>query len=159
MAVTPEQRRHQQQVAFRQRLQQALDAKDWKQKDLAKALHVAESSVTGWLRHGALPGADILFDLPYALGVSADWLLTGRGDQRPPKEASAPAIEFLQGGRTALNEVEMEFRQVLEAMGLRWKEEGEASRLAAASLAHERADADSARATPARRRQARRGAS
>ena len=38
------------------------------------------------MNHGALPKADVLIGLPYVLGVSADWLLSGRGEKMPAKK-------------------------------------------------------------------------
>lgn len=117
-----EERQKQQERAFRKRLKQSLDAKGWTQKDLARRVHVAESTVTGWLRHGALPGADVLFNLPYVMGVSADWLLAGRGDGKPPATIETPNIAFLEGGRAALSEAEMALRDVSG----RWRQEARA---------------------------------
>lgn len=160
MAATPEQRRRQQQAAFRTRLAEAMRAKGLIQRDLATRLGVAESTITGWLRYGALPDAEVLFDIPEALGISLDWLLTGRGDQKPAKDGTGPDAEYLRGARAALSDVEVEFGKVLEELGLRWNEaEVGARRRAAATLAHERKTADDARATPGRRGKARRAAS
>lgn len=158
MAVTPAQRRQALLRAFRARLKQAMGAKDWSQRDLATHLGIAESTVHNWLHKGGQPLADVMIELPYILGVSADWLFAGRGDQAPAEMPSGPAAEYLQGGRQALNEVATEFGQLLDEMGLRWKDDDvtdEARRRAAASLAHERRQADDARATPGRRHQSR----
>jgi transcriptional regulator with XRE-family HTH domain len=164
MPVASEARRKQQQLDFRLRLKRALDAKEWTQKDLARRLGVAESSVTGWLRHGALPGADILFELPYVLGVSADWLLVGRGEQRPPTTQEAPDTRYLEGGRTALNEARRELDDLLRELGSRWDGrvvDADVSRRAARLLAQEEQESREIRTQPegmGRRRRAQRKA-
>lgn len=136
-----------------------MKAKGWIQRDLAKHLKIAESTVTGWFRYGRLPDVDALFDIPQLLGVSLDWLLTGRGDGKPGEEKT-PAAEYVAGRRDTLSEVEVEFGKLLTELGLRWTDdEMEAKRRAAASLEHEQRQADDARQQPGRRGQARRGAS
>jgi len=163
MAVGSEARRKQQQLDFRARLKRALDAKEWTQKDLARRLGVAESSVTGWLRHGALPGADVLFELPYVLGVSADWLLANRGDQQPPARGG-PDTRFLEGGHAALDEVRRAIEDCLRDLGVRWNgllKTPAATRRAAKALGQEEQEAQEIRTQPeglGRRHRARRKA-
>lgn len=88
------------------------------QKEVAARLGIAESSVTGWLKHNAMPGADLLFELPYILGVSADWLLAERGDRQPPARGAGPDARSAEGAVTALEEAETALREVR----LRWEE-------------------------------------
>ena len=112
MPANPEQRRQQQQLEFLARLRKAVRASGMTQKELARRLGVAESSVTGWLRSGALPGADVLFELPYVLNTSADWLLAERGSGKPPAQGTGPDPAYMEGGLAVLGEVELALRKV-----------------------------------------------
>lgn len=115
---SPEERRRQQQLDFLARLRKALKASGLNQKELAKRLGLAESSVTGWLKHNAMPGADVLFELPYVLGVSADWLLAGRGDRQPAAGVGGVEAGQAEGALTALDEVALALRDLRH----RWQE-------------------------------------
>ena len=60
---------------FVERLQAALDQRQMSQSQLATALEVSRSTITGWLRYGKLPDAYLIRRLCLALDCSADWLL------------------------------------------------------------------------------------
>jgi DNA-binding transcriptional regulator LsrR (DeoR family) len=60
---------------FANRLMQALDKQHLSQSQLAAALGVSRSTVTGWIRHRKLPDAYLIHHLCGALRCSADWLL------------------------------------------------------------------------------------
>lgn len=153
--MTVAERRHQQQQDFLARLRRAVRDSGLQGKELAKRLGVAPSSVTGWLKHGALPGADVLIDLPYVLGVSADYLLAGRGNGKPGKPAHGPTEEA-EGALTVLGEVEIAISEIRR----RWegKRAGETKALAART-AREASDADAqVRKAAPRRRQGGQGA-
>ena len=63
------------------RIQMAMEAVPMNNAELAEALGLSRASVTGWFRKGsgAMPGGEILLDLPRVLNVSGHWLLTGEG--------------------------------------------------------------------------------
>lgn len=112
MSPSTDARLEQKRLDFRARLRKAMKASELNQKELAAKLGIAESSVTGWLKHNAMPGADILFDLPYVLGVSADWLLAERGDQQPPARRAGPDLHTADGGLAAIADAESALRDV-----------------------------------------------
>lgn len=60
---------------FVQRLTQLLTARSMSQSQLAAALGVSRSTVTGWIRHQKLPDAYLIHGICQALRCSADWLL------------------------------------------------------------------------------------
>lgn len=62
-------------VEFAHRLMSILDAQEMSQSQLATALGVSRSTITGWIRHQKLPDAYLIHDLCVALQCSADWLL------------------------------------------------------------------------------------
>jgi len=62
-------------VEFAHRLVSILDAQQMSQSQLAVALGVSRSTVTGWIRHQKLPDAYLVHGLCVALQCSADWLL------------------------------------------------------------------------------------
>ncbi len=62
-------------AGFAGRLGMALEQKRFSQSQLAAALGVSRSTVTGWMRYGKLPDGGLLAKLCDTLGCSADWLL------------------------------------------------------------------------------------
>lgn len=136
MALSAESRLEQKRLDFRARLRKAMKASGLNQKELAARLSIAESSVTGWLKHNAMPGADILFDLPYVLGVSADWLLAERGDRQPPTQGTGPDARTAEGGLAALDDAETALREVRR----RWEEKRRTSTSSGARRARQSSD-------------------
>lgn len=63
------------QAPFAERLQFLLDDRQMSQSQLAQAIGVSRSTVTGWLKYHKLPDALLVAALCRALGCSADWLL------------------------------------------------------------------------------------
>lgn len=64
---------------FRDRLIYAKDEKGLKQVDLVKATGVSKGTVSNWISGKTTPDDTVaLGDLAKALGVSVDWLVTGR---------------------------------------------------------------------------------
>lgn len=61
--------------AFASRIEERLSGLGFSQNQLAEAVGVSRSTVTGWLRYGKLPDAYMVTRLCYALDCSADWLL------------------------------------------------------------------------------------
>jgi DNA-binding transcriptional regulator LsrR (DeoR family)/plasmid maintenance system antidote protein VapI len=62
-------------TAFAERLEGRLAGVNSSQNQLALAIGVSRSTITGWLRHGKLPDAFLLARLCAVLDCSADWLL------------------------------------------------------------------------------------
>jgi DNA-binding transcriptional regulator LsrR (DeoR family) len=60
---------------FARRITERLEQLGLSQNQLAEALEISRSTVTGWLRYGKLPDAYILARICHVLDTSADWLL------------------------------------------------------------------------------------
>jgi DNA-binding transcriptional regulator LsrR (DeoR family) len=60
---------------FASRLIEAIAQRNLSQSRLAEALGVSRSTITGWLRYGKLPDADLIYRVCSELHVSSDWLL------------------------------------------------------------------------------------
>lgn len=66
---------------FGRRLNEAVALRGLSQAELARRLSVRRATVGEWLNHGRVPSGAIMLKLPDLLGVSADWLLLGRGER------------------------------------------------------------------------------
>ena len=67
-------------MKFEQRIKELLNESDYKQKEIANKLNIAESNITNWKKGENYPSIDILDKLCTLLSVSADYLL-GRSDE------------------------------------------------------------------------------
>lgn len=70
------------------------------QKAMAKALGMPESQLSGYIKGTKAPASDVMERLR-RVGVSIDWLLSGKGHPDLYGEGDEPedgAIEFLSGG-------------------------------------------------------------
>lgn len=65
------------------RIQAKRKAADMSQPDLAKLVGVSKVSVSQWENGSSNPRGENLLKLARALGVSPDWLVTGRSDTAP----------------------------------------------------------------------------
>jgi transcriptional regulator with XRE-family HTH domain len=77
------------------RIRQARRASKLSQAELADRLDVASSAVAQWESpHGTTPRIEKIPALATAIGVSVDWLLTGRSDKRRSRsvDEQSPAI-------------------------------------------------------------------
>lgn len=147
----------QQDKGFARRVQQALSASNLGQNELARQLGVSQSTVSDWMRKGARPHSDVLSRLPAILGVSADWLLSGRGPKTAPALALTPDARYLAGARAAIDELKMEIDRLFAEIAHRWEQESrpeEITRPAREALATARL-ADRALALRVRARQKR----
>lgn len=63
---------------FVENLQLALKEKKLAQKDLAKTLQTGTSTISNWIKRGTIPAADTAVKIAQLLGVSVEWLVTGR---------------------------------------------------------------------------------
>ena len=78
-------------AAFGQRLAQAIDHAGVTQAQLAEALGRPRSRVTDWIKGRRSPAARDLAAMSTVLGVSLDWLVTGR---RPSSDERAVVDEL-----------------------------------------------------------------
>lgn len=63
---------------FVDNLQLALKDNGLAQKDLAEMLQTGTSTISNWIKRGTIPSADIAIKIAQFLGVSVEWLVTGR---------------------------------------------------------------------------------
>lgn len=78
----------------------------WNQAELAKRLQISPSAVGMYEQGRREPSADMLVALSRALGVSVDYLLTGK-----PREPEAEAVEQMILGRIAAADVLLQQRK------------------------------------------------
>jgi len=63
------------------RIRQARIEKNWSQADLSRRMFVSQPSVAAWESGRKAPHTKNLARLAMLLGVSVEWLATGRGDK------------------------------------------------------------------------------
>ena len=86
---------------LKDRLQQALDRKNWKSVDLVEATGVPKGAVSYYLAGRSKPKADRLYTIAQALDVSEAWLLgydvpMGRTDDQKKNDQLAQLIVRLR---------------------------------------------------------------
>lgn len=72
------------------RIRQMRKNKGVSQKDLAKTVGVSQASITYWESDANEPAGGNLLALARAMGVTPDWLISGRGDPSGPELEPAP---------------------------------------------------------------------
>lgn len=84
-------------TTFSQRLIQACDyakIEPWgRQRTLAKKLNIKQPSVSKWLTGKGFPTTEKTIDIANVLGVSAEWLMTGKGPISEKDRYSSPQIQ------------------------------------------------------------------
>ena len=65
------------------RIRQARELLAWSQEDLARRMSVTQPTVSGWESGMKAPRTRIMGRLAVTLGVSFEWLSTGRGEMVP----------------------------------------------------------------------------
>lgn len=65
------------------RIREARESLAWSQEDLARRMHVSQPTVSHWEAGRKSPRTQIMIRLAQVLGVSMEWLSTGRGTMRP----------------------------------------------------------------------------
>lgn len=65
------------------RIKEARESLAWSQEDLARRMHVSQPTVSHWEAGRKSPRMQIMIRLAQVLGVSMEWLSTGRGPMRP----------------------------------------------------------------------------
>lgn len=104
---------------IKDRLKLALEQKNMSIKDFSLISGIAYRSLQNYLRGEREPNADALAALSTHLGISADWLLTGRGnmfheDSKQEQQQEAPQPSFSKADLTLLkmlNDLEPEVRK------------------------------------------------
>lgn len=71
-----------------ERLDKAIAEMDLKQADFGERLGVAQSAVSRWRRGQTEITRVIALAIQLEFGISAEWLLTGRGDMRAKAKAT-----------------------------------------------------------------------
>lgn len=73
------------------RIREARESLAWSQEDLARRMHVSQPTISNWEAGRKSPRTQIMIRLAQVLGVSMEWLSTGRGPmQAPPMLVSSP---------------------------------------------------------------------
>lgn len=72
-----------------ERIKEARKALGWSQADLARRMFVTQPSVADWETGRKAPHTKNLARLTVLLGVSFEWLTTGRGEMHPSTAHSA----------------------------------------------------------------------
>ena len=65
-------------VCFMDRVESILKEKRLTQKELAEDLGLRRPTLSDWKKNGAVPAADICLRIADYLGVSVEWLVTGK---------------------------------------------------------------------------------
>lgn len=120
--------------------------------ELARRIGAAGPTVIEWFTKGALPDGEKLARLPDALQVNGHWLLTGEGSMLPPGSGTEQSDHAFRAGAQA---VTAQVRRLVTQLETVYADGEHAHR----RLALTREQADRARATPGRRKKARRQAS
>jgi transcriptional regulator with XRE-family HTH domain len=64
-----------------ERIDKALEVKKASRKDLYISLGLAFNTLSNWDKRGTIPSADIALKIANYLGISVQWLITGKDDQ------------------------------------------------------------------------------
>ncbi len=83
---------------FGSRLTKAIDASGLKKVDFCRQIRIAPAQLSPYISEGMVPRHDLLVRMAKVLGVTVDWLLTGR-DHRTPVIAEEPATYGGMRGR------------------------------------------------------------
>ncbi len=65
-------------LCFMDRVEKILKDKRLTQKELAEDLGLRRPTLSDWKKNGAVPAADICLRIAEYLGVSVEWLVTGK---------------------------------------------------------------------------------
>jgi transcriptional regulator with XRE-family HTH domain len=95
-------------LIFSDRLKSVMAEKGINQDALAKGVGVSQGAVSGWLNK-ATPSSDKIAKIAAFMGISAEWLLTG-------KAAKPYSLQFMGAG-----EIESRLREEMPIYGTDWK--------------------------------------
>ena len=65
-------------IYFMDRVESLLKEKKLTQKELAEDLNLRRPTLSDWKKNGAVPAGDICIRIAEYLGVSVEWLVTGK---------------------------------------------------------------------------------
>lgn len=65
-------------IIFMERVESVLKEKKLTQKELAEKLNLRRPTLSEWKKNGAVPAGDICLKIADYLGVSVEWLISGR---------------------------------------------------------------------------------
>lgn len=71
-------------MTISQRIFAILKEKNIKQKELSQKSNISEAAISDWKKKGTNPAAENLSAIANALGVSLDYLITGKENTIPP---------------------------------------------------------------------------
>lgn len=91
---------------FGERLSGVLEERDLTQSSLAEIAQTSQATVWKWLKGKALPEGKYLLRLAIGLRLNAHWLLTGKGSEQLPGDATTGIDQQALGAQIALAEVE-----------------------------------------------------
>ncbi|MDR2186482.1 MAG: helix-turn-helix domain-containing protein [Azonexus sp.] len=77
-----------------ERIKKARKALGWSQGELARRMYVSQPSVAAWESGSKAPHTKNLMRLATLLGVSFEWLSTGRGKMQPAIEQPEPVADY-----------------------------------------------------------------
>lgn len=77
------------------RIREARENLAWSQEDLARRMHVSQPTVSHWEAGRKSPRTQIMIRLAQVLGVSMEWLSTGRGPVRPAQAGEPSGAVYL----------------------------------------------------------------
>lgn len=101
-------------TTFADRLKAAARLREWSQAEIARRLGVTRGAVTHWYSGRSEPAGATLALLADSLGVSARWLVSGVGDERP--YAAAPAATGPRGRPSPAGDVEAAMLEAFRAL-------------------------------------------
>lgn len=92
------------------RIREARTQRGWSQADLARRMNVAQPTVSGWEAGRKAPRTNLMARLARILGVSFEWLTTGRGEM-----AGGTTVLVARDGKASayLPEMEADEQQLL----------------------------------------------
>ena len=87
------------------RIRQSRLSRGWNQNELAQRMSVAQPTISAWETGTKAPRLKILLRLSEVLGVSMEWLSTGRGSRLPQSSAlQASDLDIPEGYRVVSEE-------------------------------------------------------
>lgn len=71
---------------FVKRIDEVLLERNLKRAALCNDLNLSATAITDWARRGTVPAGDICLRIADYLGVSAEWLISGKESELTPEE-------------------------------------------------------------------------
>lgn len=77
------------------RINEVLKENNLRRADLSRGTGIGESTIRGWISDGKTPSVTAAQKVAQYLGVSLDWLVTGKGETPPINKAFTPEEQEL----------------------------------------------------------------